>query len=337
MAKISIICPVYNHEGYIEACLDSVINQTVDDWELIIIDDGSTDGTANKIAKYRDARVRYYWRENQGIVGLQSLYNEALSYATGEFIAIVEGDDFWPLNRLATLLDAMDKPDIVLAYGMTQFVDETGGKMEQTIPHADHLRRYQTHFSNTPYGVAVREMLKHNVLWPCSVSTLIRREELDKIGGFQGLPNGAIVDRPTFFELGLKGAFKFVPEVTGFWRQYRTSSTKSHTIRPIIAEGTDLYMRTYLARHAVTLRLSRDEVKQIITYWYNTKLGAKLAYARVLLKEHEYKAARCKFLSIVLSGKPRFVGPAMLGWILSYLHCDLEWIYRIFGRKQVTE
>ena len=64
---VSIITPTYNHEKFIGQCIESVLSQTFSTWEQIIIDDGSTDGTLETIARYKDKRIRYIWQENMGI------------------------------------------------------------------------------------------------------------------------------------------------------------------------------------------------------------------------------------------------------------------------------
>lgn len=98
--KVSIITPTFNHERFIAECIDSVINQTFNDWEMIIIDDGSTDSTPDIISDYDDDRIIYIRQENEGPYKLGEIYNKALSLSNGDFIAILEGDDFWPPEKL---------------------------------------------------------------------------------------------------------------------------------------------------------------------------------------------------------------------------------------------
>lgn len=94
MPKVSLIIPVYNVEDYIEKCLDSVINQTIDDMEIIIVNDGSTDSSKQKISKYLEKeknRIKYLEKENGG---LSSARNFGISYASGEYIAFLDSDDY---------------------------------------------------------------------------------------------------------------------------------------------------------------------------------------------------------------------------------------------------
>lgn len=94
MPKISVIIPVYNVENYIEKCLDSVINQTMKDIEIIIVNDGSKDGSKLKINKYLDKykdKIKYLEKENGG---LSSARNFGMLQATGEYIAFLDSDDY---------------------------------------------------------------------------------------------------------------------------------------------------------------------------------------------------------------------------------------------------
>jgi len=97
---VSIITPTYNHENFIGKCIESVLAQTYQHWEQIIVDDGSDDDTKQTIAKYHDKRIKYIKQENKGIWRLNETYNTALKHSNGEIISILEGYDFWPPDKL---------------------------------------------------------------------------------------------------------------------------------------------------------------------------------------------------------------------------------------------
>ena len=82
MVKVSVIVPIYNAEQYLVQCLDSIVNQTLKDIEIILIDDGSTDGSADICKKYlSDTRVTYYYKENEGLAAAR---DDGMIRATGE-------------------------------------------------------------------------------------------------------------------------------------------------------------------------------------------------------------------------------------------------------------
>lgn len=92
MIKVSVIVPIYNAEQYLEKCLDSVVAQTLKDIEIILIDDGSTDGSAEICKKYlSDPRVTYYHKENEGLAAAR---DDGMLRASGEYIGFVDADDW---------------------------------------------------------------------------------------------------------------------------------------------------------------------------------------------------------------------------------------------------
>ena len=93
MAKVSVIVPVYNVERYIRKCLESLVNQTLYDMEIIVVNDGSTDLSKNIIEEYTSqySNVKYYKKENGG---LSDARNYGMKYATGEYIAFLDADDY---------------------------------------------------------------------------------------------------------------------------------------------------------------------------------------------------------------------------------------------------
>ncbi len=100
--KISVVIPAYNHEKFIGPAIDSVLQQSCQDFELIIVDDGSTDNTADVIKAYNDKRIRYFHQENQDAF---NTINRGMGLARGDFIAILNSDDIYSLDRLQCLLD----------------------------------------------------------------------------------------------------------------------------------------------------------------------------------------------------------------------------------------
>lgn len=92
MVKVSVVVPIYNAEKYLEQCLDSIITQTLKDIEIILIDDGSTDGSAEICKKYlSDSRVTYYHKENEGLAAAR---DDGMLRVNGEYIGFVDSDDW---------------------------------------------------------------------------------------------------------------------------------------------------------------------------------------------------------------------------------------------------
>lgn len=128
MPAVSVLIPCYNVERYLRQCLDSVVNQTLRDIEIICINDGSTDGTPAILGEYsaRDSRILVIDKPNSGY---GDSMNQALDAAAGEYIGIVESDDWADADMFETLYDAAKKYDVDMV--KSNFYDYRGG--ESTI------------------------------------------------------------------------------------------------------------------------------------------------------------------------------------------------------------
>lgn len=126
MEKISVIVPVYNSEAYLENCLNSIIQQTYQNLEIILVNDGSTDGSAAICQRYKiqDPRVKVYHKPNGGV---GSSRNRALEAVTGDYILFVDNDDWLELDHIESLYHLLKKADADIAIGnFTQFMEEEG-------------------------------------------------------------------------------------------------------------------------------------------------------------------------------------------------------------------
>ncbi len=128
MPLLSVIVTSYNIEGYLAGCLDTVVNQTLDDIEIIVVDDGSSDGTPDVIRRYaeKDARIRPIFLPENTIGGVASAANAGLDAATGEYVGFADGDDYLELDMFEKLVTAAKADNADLAMCQYKLVDETG-------------------------------------------------------------------------------------------------------------------------------------------------------------------------------------------------------------------
>jgi hypothetical protein len=216
---VTIITPTYNHARYIRDTLESTRAQTDGRWEQIVVDDGSSDETAAIVEAFDDPRVRLVRREHRGIMHLAETYNAALELARGRYIAVLEGDDFWPSDKIERQLPLFDRPDIVLTWGVAEITEEAAWFLHLTPPPGAPAR-----LRNRSQAEYVRVLLERNVIPAGTV--MARRDALVSIGGFQQPADVPTTDYPTWLALCRVGRFAVTTEVLGAHRRHADQVTK---------------------------------------------------------------------------------------------------------------
>ena len=329
---VSIITATYNHEEFISRCIESACEQKYGNWEQIVIDDGSMDSTAKVISEFGDPRIRYVYQQNQGPFDLARTYNRALGMAKGDLIAILEGDDFWPPDKLATLVPAFQDAEVVLAYGNRADVDAKG-RMQRRKTDTARLRDRLpgSILFNDPVGSTTRYMVLEegrSLVHPCTV--VIRRSALDRIGGFQYVAGLPLTDYPTFLELSLAGRFFYAHQTMGYLRRHQRSVTVNHAWT--IHEGVCNFTSKFLERHSDKIILSPAEHAMIESNWQKGEDRLHFSEGRMLLLQRNWSQARAEFRAATRSKSVKVHLAACVGWLLSWVHLDIESLMRLGGR-----
>src|SRR6185437_12898272 len=319
---VSIITPTYNHEAFIAQCIESVLAQTYSNWEQIIIDDGSTDKTAEIVRRCDDPRIRYVHQENAGIEALAHTYNRALGMAQGSLIAILEGDDFWPAAKLSLMVPAFADSSVVLAYGEMREAD-IEGKPARRMSRTARLRTKLPAriLNNDPPPASASYMLTfdgHSLI-PAS-SVILRRASLQRIGGFQYVPGLRYVDHPTFIRLSPHGKFHYCSEVVGFRRMHTQSATMQHREQMLAIAKQ---FRTELMTEP-KFALTKPDRQKIQGSWRSVDCATHYALGRLCLLNGEWELSRRHFRQALGQWSFRVTSGGAVGWLLSWIHCDLE-------------
>lgn len=171
MGKITVIIPVYNVEIYLNRCINSVINQTFRDLEIILVDDGSLDGSRAICEKYatKDDRIKVFAKENGG---LSSARNYGLDRASGDYIYLLDSDDFIHESTLEKLINAMEQygVDIVSSKLMT-VSEEIDSRLEKKDCDVRFLKStnkefYLQNISNHACGKLYKKILFEGIRYP---------------------------------------------------------------------------------------------------------------------------------------------------------------------------
>jgi glycosyltransferase involved in cell wall biosynthesis len=208
MSLISVIIPVYNGEKTIQATIESVLNQTFTDFELIVINDGSKDATLEIISSIQDSRLKVFSYPNAGQAVSR---NRGISKASGEYIAFIDADDLWTKDKLEAQLKALqDNPQAAVAYSWTKCIDESG-----------HFSRRGSHISIT--GNVYAKLLLIDFIENGS-NPLIRSQALAQVGGFdQTMPPAE--DRDLWLRLAAHYHFVAVSSPQVLYRQSISSES----------------------------------------------------------------------------------------------------------------
>ncbi|MEB3178368.1 MAG: glycosyltransferase [Nostocaceae cyanobacterium] len=207
-ASVSVILPAYNAEKTIISTIESIQKQTFHDWEIILINDGSTDNTLELINTIKDERIKIFSYENAGI---SLARNRGIDQAKGDYIAFIDADDLWTPDKLEAQIKALQKsPEAGLAYSWTSIMNENG----------------EVFYSGTPIsyeGDVYANLLLWNFLI-CGSNPLIRRKAIEQAGEFEPtLCCGE--DWDYWLRIASRWHFALVPKVQVLYRKSSGSLT----------------------------------------------------------------------------------------------------------------
>lgn len=157
---ISIIMPAYNAEPYIEESIQSVLQQSFPDWELLIIDDCSSDRTSQLATAYAEKYPKIHYYRNESNLGVAESRNRGITLASGEWIAFLDSDDCWHPDKLRLQTELANSRSASFLFTGSAFIDGNSQLLDYYLP--------------APATISYRELLKQNVV-SCS-SVMIRKD-----------------------------------------------------------------------------------------------------------------------------------------------------------------
>lgn len=221
---ISGITIFLNAEKFIEEAIESVLAQTYDNWELLLVDDGSTDGSttiAQRYAQQHPTKVRYLEHDEHQNRGMSASRNLGIHNAKGEYIAFLDADDIWlprKLERQVAILEA--QPEAVMVYGSTLYwYSWTGNLQDRQRDSGRKLGVKPGTLVPPPKLLAL--FLRREAETPATCGVLIRRNVIEEIGRFEMGFKGMYEDQAFFAKVCLKAPV-FVE--SGCWDKYRQHS-----------------------------------------------------------------------------------------------------------------
>lgn len=289
--RVSVLLPVRNGEAFLADALDSVLSQTGPTFEVLVIDDGSTDATPAILAAYTDPRLRVIRQEGLGLV---AALNAALDAARGEYCARMDADDLALPGRFAAQVAALDaNPGAVMAHGAARVIDAAGREIGSIATKPQSAAEYQ--------AALLHERSAPPIVHP---TAMIRRAVLLAMGGYRQSPS--CEDHDLWLRLLGKGAFLALPEPLLLYRQHDAGISRERASEQELSSLVNCVVARWQAKTGIDLYAKApDELAAL------RAAGAELAGAYL----HGVTAGR----SLRMALRHRKPGPALgaLGRLLA--------------------
>ncbi|MDA1021540.1 MAG: glycosyltransferase [Cyanobacteria bacterium] len=303
MPRVSVVVPSYNRGDYISETIESILAQTFADFELIVIDDGSTDDTESIVKAFadKDSRVKYFKQANSERAVARSY---GMSLSEGEFVCLVDSDDTWYLHKLEKQVVVMDAdPELACCYAAVDRMDMASNLV---APAKRQLEGYS--------GNIYEELLKRNFI--PSVTPIIRKKYIEMVGK-QNTEFIPYEDWDFWLRLARIGKFEHIKEPLGSYRLHPGQSVqnvKAHKIEEVTFKVLDA--NTPNTNEAYSLAYLR------CAYWYIIAGDLKAARDR-LRKSLERNAKRlydCRWWGLYLMSFAKTIMPDTVNKFLGSFH-----------------
>ena len=249
---VSVVVASYNHAPFVQDCLRSALSQGIDDLEILVTDDGSTDATAQHVAALGDPRIHLHaFAQNRGAC---LAMNDALRRSRGRYIAVLNSDDLFLPGKLRRQIDFLEhNPQVGAVFGWPSFIDEQGQPFHDPA-HKDHAVFHQPNRGRHQW---LRHFFDHgNAL--CHPTALLRREVYQTVGLYD--PRLAQVpDLDQWIRTCMRYDIHVMPEpLTAF--RIRSGQQNASAARPEVVRR-DAWERAHVLRHY--LQLPPHELQQV--------------------------------------------------------------------------
>lgn len=261
---ISIIIPTFNSKQYISQAIQSILNQSYKDYEIIVVDDGSTDNTYEELRKYKEY-IEYYYKEN---VGVASARNFGILKSKGDYICFLDADDLYKENKLERQLRFLiDNPNIDIVYNDIEVVDER-------LNYINTLRSEGVYNKREDF---LSMMLVRQII-PGPASIMVRRKCIEDGILYNDAYSNA-EDYDFTLRLAERFTYGYIPESLYVYRRHTQNLTNNHKIQ----SNNEI---------EIIKKLGIENIKNIILNSSFSGDDKRLIFAKVLIKISEWEKAK---------------------------------------------
>lgn len=211
MTRVSVVIPTYNSMAYLPETMATVLSQTHPDFEVIVINDGSTDNTQEWVSQINDSRVKLVSQENRGLAGAR---NRGIEESQGEYLAFLDADDLWQPSKLAEQANMLDNhPEVGVVCTWVTYINQAGDSTGRIAKnhHEGHIW----------------QQLTQSNLVECGSVAMVRRECLTKCGVFDCNLGSFVEDWDMWLRIARHYQFKVVQQPLVAYRQIASSASRN--------------------------------------------------------------------------------------------------------------
>ena len=277
MPKVSVIVTAYNLIDYLPETINNVLQQTYTNFEVIVVDDGSTDNTAAWVRQVTDPRVQLISQSNMGVTGAS---NTGIENARGEYITFLDGDDLWEPTKLAKQVAILDRcPEVGIVYTWVTYMNEEGKSTGRVVKLEAE-------------GYIWQQLIEVNQI-ECGSVAMIRRSCFDKVGLLDTNLKSYSQDWDLWLRLALHYQFKVIREPLVYYRQRVSSGSRK--IEPMERSFKIVLEKAFNA--------APPELKPLVNRGYGFAYFC-LAWKALQNTQPDYKKAK-RFRKIALEKHPQ--------------------------------
>lgn len=323
--KVSVLLSVHNHEQYVGQAIESVLRQTYQDWELIIIDDGSQDRSPDVARQYNDGRIQFFRsEENKGAI---LTFNDLLDKAKGEYIASLDSDDIWYDSKLEEQIAYLEQhKEMGACFSWAEFIDEEGELYSSTKRECDcdiHIFMHE----NRTQAQCLRYFFD-NDNYLCRSSVVMRAAVVQELGGFD--PRFRVLHDYEYWVRMIQKYQVYIFQKPLVW--YRRVSAGNNSLSAVNLKNVTRVLNEH---QMITYTMIKEMDRQIFCEAFRDLLKKEVTNETQLLCEKYFVLLHWTMLGTVNNRQPaiRFFHDFMDEHVIEYLKQEYQYSWQDYYKE----
>lgn len=300
---VSIITPVYNGSKYLDQCVESVISQAYQNWELLLVDDGSKDQSLKKIKEWadKDSRIKVLTHIGNVNKGVSATRNLGISHSNGKYIALLDCDDVWFSEKLHKQVSILESdPELVLVYSKAIVIDDQGVPLSQSerkikFPHIAG--------NGNPEKSNVFIRMLEDSIWMPTPTVIFPRQVINHVNGFVENLRYQCEDHIFFILVSHLGPVYFIDHVLAKYRIHNNSYTSNNPWQISIFETYQVINDNLPQYYPNIKELCKKKLAQLFFLYFFDTSRRKFVFEKTIVffnySEIQITIIKCFFKAIL--------------------------------------